>query len=133
MTPSGGPASVLPEGSPRSRSAELGSVEFVWQASREIGVVCRTVGAGGARSGKLAQGRDTLGPAAAPRLPQLRADERLRAMLERLLDRDHDHRRRFLAVDREAALEGRIGADPASPVDPVGLVRSGDEKDQPDA
>src|SRR5439155_21059445 len=52
---------------------------------------------------------------------------------ERLLDRENDNRCRLFAVDRETALEGRIGADPGAPIDPVGFVRSGDEKDQPDA
>jgi hypothetical protein len=54
-------------------------------------------------------------------------------MLERLLDRDHNHRRGLLAIDGETPPEDRVGADPGAPVDPIGLVRSGDEKDQPEA
>src|SRR4029077_1012358 len=66
-------------------------------------------------------------------LPQIRADERLGAMLERLLDRNHDHGRGLLAIDSETPLEDRIDADPAPAVDPVRLVGAGDQEDQPDA
>src|SRR5215472_10555376 len=54
-------------------------------------------------------------------------------MLKRLLDRYHDHRRGYLAVDSKTPPEAWIGADPGSAVDPVGLVRAGNQKDQPDA
>jgi len=54
-------------------------------------------------------------------------------MLERLLDRDHDYGRRLFAVDGETLPERGIGADPRPAVDPIGLVGTGDQKDQPDA
>src|SRR6185503_9903871 len=79
-----------------------------------------------ARGGEISQRRNAFGPGAATCPPQIRADECLGAMLERVLDRNHDHRRGLLAVDSKTPLEGGIGADPCSTIDPIGLVRAPD-------
>src|SRR5215472_1231218 len=99
-------------GSPSYRSPPPLSVELARHATGVVGVVDSAVGARCARRSEISQCRHTLRPAGAARLPQVGADQRLRAMLERLLDRNHDHRRRLLAIDRKTPLEGRIGADP---------------------
>jgi len=54
-------------------------------------------------------------------------------MLERLLDRNHDDRRGLLALDSKPPFEAGINANPGSAVDPIGLVRAGNQKDEPDA
>jgi hypothetical protein len=54
-------------------------------------------------------------------------------MLEGLFDRNHDYRRRLLAVDSKTPLQDRIDADPGPTVDPIGFVRPGDQEDQCDA
>jgi hypothetical protein len=54
-------------------------------------------------------------------------------MLEGLFDRNHDHRRRLLAVDSKTLLQDRIDADPGPTVDPICFVRPGDQEDQCDA
>jgi len=109
------------------------SVKLVGHATGVVGVEDRTVGPRSARSGKVPERRGTLGPANTARLPQIRADERLGAMLERLLDCNHNHGRGLLAIDRETPLEDWIDADPGPAIDPVRLVRAGDQEDQPDA
>src|SRR6516164_4862622 len=105
------------------------SVKLARHAMGVVSVVGGAVSAGRARRGEVSQRRDAPGPAGAARLPQIRADERLRAMLERLFDGNYDHRRRLLAVDDEAPLEDGIDADPGSAVDPIGLVRAGNQED----
>src|SRR5712691_7279523 len=107
------------------------SVKLARHATRVVGVVGGADGAGYARRGEVSEGRDGLGPAIGARLSQIRADERLGAMLERLLDRNHDHRRGLLAVNSESPLDDRIDADPGPTIDPISLVRAGDQEDQP--
>src|SRR5919198_5246990 len=108
------------------------SVKLCRHAAAIVGVVGGAVSARRPRSGEVPQRRHTCGPAAAPGLPQVRANECLWAMLERLLDRNHDHRRRLLAIDSKTSPEAGIDADPGSAIDPIGLVRARDQKDQPD-
>ena len=68
-------------------------IKLARHATGVIGVIGGAVGARRARRGEVSQRRDTLGPVALACLPQVRADKRLRAMLEGLFDRNHDHRR----------------------------------------
>src|ERR1700738_3520430 len=83
--------------------------------------------------GEVSQRRDALGPVTTACLPQVRADKSLRAMLEGLFDRNHDYRRRLLAVDSKTPLQDRIYAHPGVTVDPICFVRPGDQEDQCDA
>src|SRR5712691_6997283 len=108
--------------SPALGQADQGSVELAWHATGIIRVERRAVRAGRARGGEVSQRRDALGPASVARLPQIGADERLRAMLEGLLDRNHNYRRGLLAVDSKTLLEVGIDADPGPADDPLGLV-----------
>ena len=113
--------------------AEALSVELVRHATGVIGVEGGAIGPRRARGGEVPERRGTVGPANTARLPQIRADERLGAMLERLLYRNHDHRSGLLPIDSETPLEDWVDADPGPAVDPVGLVRAGDQEDQSDA
>src|SRR5579883_2586349 len=106
---------------PRSRSgrgppAMAGSIKLARHAAGVVGVVEGAVGAGHARGGEIPQGRNAFRAAVAARLPQIGANERLRTVMEGLLDPDHDDRRRLLAVDGKAAPQERVGADPGAAV-----------------
>jgi len=106
------------------------SVEFARHTTGIIGIISGAVRAGCTCRGEVSQRGDALGPVASACLPQVRADKRLRAMLEGLFDRNHDHRRRLLAVDSKTLLQDRIDADPGPTVDPICFVRPGDQEDQ---
>src|SRR5580704_15674115 len=109
------------------------SVEFARHTTGIIGIISGAVRAGCTCRGEVSQRRDALGAVALACLPQVRADKRLRAMLEGLFDRNHDHRRRLLTVDSKTPLQGRIDADPGPTVDPICFVRPGNQEDQCDA
>ena len=64
--------------------------------------------------------------------PQLRAEERLRAVEEALLDLDADRQLRCLALRDAARQELRIFRDPRAAVDAQRLLASGNEEDQAD-
>src|SRR5260370_34978286 len=109
------------------------SVEFARYTTGIIGIISGAVRAGYTCRGEVSQRRDALGPVTAACLPEVRADKRLRAMLEGLFDRNHDHRRGFFAVDSKTLLQDWIDADPGPPVDPICFVRPGDQENQCDA
>ncbi len=109
------------------------SIKLARHATGVIGIKGGAIGAGCARRREISQRRNTLGPVAAACPPKVGADKRLGAMLERLSDRNQDHRRRLLAVDSKTPLQDRIDTDPGPTVDPICLVRPGDQEDQGDA
>src|ERR1700693_205529 len=83
----------------------LPSIKLARHATGVIGVISGAVDAGCAGRGEVSPRRNAVGPVAPACLPQGRADKRLRAMLEGLFDRNHDHRRRLLTVDSKTPLQ----------------------------
>lgn len=69
-------------------------------------------------------------PASNACLPQVGADQGLRAVRKRLFDRYDHNRRRLLAADRKTTLKRRIGTDPSASIDAVNLVCAGHEEDK---
>ncbi len=67
------------------------------------------------------------------RIPQLRAHDRLGALIEHLLDRDHDHAAGRLAVDHEAREQVRIDRERGAAHHPDGLADAGDQEQEGDA
>src|SRR5438477_12422377 len=102
-------------------------IKLARHATGVIGVIGGAIGARRARRGEVSQRWDPLGPVAPACLPQVRADKCLRAMLEGLFDRNHDHRRGLLAIDSKTPLQDRIDANPGLTVDPICFVRPGDQ------
>src|SRR5215470_13269702 len=84
-------------------------------------------------------GEDGAGARQAPaldvarRVPQLRAHDRLGALIEHALDRHDQHRARRLALDQEALRQRRIGRDHGAAGDPDGLAAARDQEQQGDA
>src|ERR1700730_13390930 len=118
---------------PEQPMTEPLSIELARHTAGVVGVEGGAVGARCTRGGEISQRRDALGSANTPRPPQIRANERLGAVLECLLDRNHDHRRGLFAVDSKTPLEDWIDADPGPAVNPIGLVCTGDQENQSDA
>jgi hypothetical protein len=120
-------------GQSRLRMCNPLSVQLTRHATDVIRVEGGAVRSRRARRGKLSQRWDTCWPTGAAGLPQIRADERLGATCERLLDRDYDHRCRLPIVHSETPPQGRINADPGLAADPISLVRTRNQEYQPNA
>ena len=66
------------------------------------------------------------------RIPEIRPDERLRAVREDLVDLDQQPELRRLALDRQGLEQRRVGRQRRAPVDAERVADAGDEKQQPD-
>ena len=119
---------------PRAERREAASVDRLLHPLRREAVVLVAAQLAAADLGEdFSGGRQAGALDLHRRVPELGSHDRLGALEEHLLDRDHEHAARRLALHGEARAQLRIGRDRGAAHDAHRLADAGNEEDQRDA